>query len=296
MFKLNNRHQSAGRTMKVKNSILAGTLVFFLACLSCKSLKHVNEFSTASAEIINTYTTIPYSYYRNCRDRCDLERQTGIITGKIQFNPADTIKCDCKADLAKDNDATRAYTVLILYFSSLQQLSDHNKFIYSTGNLVSALGKIKAIEDVQLQEPVTRIADLILNIATRGYRSRSLQLILDSSRVPVDRLLDNLILNNRILMGKYKGYYGGYLNVMMQKYAGPHVAPRQQLDDYLSNSREMEKSKLVITEIENFNALLTKVKSGHLKLAGERLNLKDKELITYLYTQAKELKANISKL
>lgn len=282
--------------MKVKYSILITTLLFCSLGFSCKSLKHVNEFSTASEEIIQNYSTLPYSYYRNCRDNCDLSRQTGIITGKIQFNPSDTLSCNCKADLAKDKDAAKAYTVLILYFNSLQQLSDNKKFIYSTGNLVSALGKIKAIEDPKIQEPVSKIADILLNIATRAYRSRSLQQILNESKVPVERLLNDLILNNRILEGKYKGYYGGYLNVMMQKYAGPHVAPRQQLDDYLSNSREVEKSKLVIEEIENFNSLLTKVKAGHEKLADERLKLKDKVLITYLYTQSKELKANISKL
>ena len=282
--------------MKIKHSIWVFPLLICTLSFGCKSLKHVNEFSAASEEIINDYSFLPYSYYRNCRDNCDLDRQTGIITGKIQFNPLDTLTCNCSADLAKDKNAAKAYTVLILYFNSLQQLSDHKKFIYSTGNLVSALGKIKAIEDPQIQEPVTKIADLLLNIATRAYRSRSLQQILNESKLPVDRLLNNLILNNRILEGKYRGYYSGYLNVMMQKYAGPHVAPRQQLDDYISNRIEIEKSKTVIGEIENFNSLLTKVKTGHLKLADERLKLKDKELIAYLYTQSRELKANISKL
>jgi len=282
--------------MKVKHSLLITILLLCVLGFSCKSLKHVNEFSTASQEIVEDYTAIPYSYYQNCRDICDLNKQTGIITGKIQFNPIDTLSCNCRTELAKDKDAAKAYTALVLYFNSLQQLSDHKKFIYSTGNLVSALGKIKAIEDPQIQAPVTKIADLLLNIATRAYRSRSLQEILATAKEPVDRLLNSLILNNRILEGKYKVYYGSYLTVMMQKYAGAHVEPRQQLDDYLSNSKEIEKSKLVIAEIENFNSLLSKVQQGHAKLADERLKLKDKALITYLYTQSKELKANISKL
>jgi len=282
--------------MKFKQAILTSFLLLYVLTIGCKSLKHVHAFSTASQEIIKNYTTIPYSYYRNCKDVCDLNRQTAIITGKLQFNPLDTISCECRADLAKDNDAARAYTVLNLYFSGLEQLSDNAKFVYTTGNLVTALGKIKAIEDPQLQEPVSKIADLVLNMVTRGYRSSSLQQMLNESKEPVDRLLSNLVLNNRILEGKYKGYYSAYLNVMMQKYAGPHVEPRQQLDDYISNSREVEKSKVIIREIRDFNTLLTKVKDGHLKLADERLKLKDKELIKYLLTQSKELKANISKL
>jgi hypothetical protein len=282
--------------MKVKQAILLFLLLPGALNFGCKSLKHVNDFSIASQESLRNYTTIPYSYYRNCRDMCDLNRQTAIITGKQQFNPVDTLTCDCKSDLAKDKDAGKAYTVLILYFEGLQQLSDNKKFIYSTGNLVSALGKIKAIEDPQLQEPVTKIADLLLNMATRAYRSRSLQELLNESKVPVDKLLGDLILNNRLLQGKYKGYYGAYLTVMMRKYAGPHVEPRQQLDDYVANSHEVEKAKVVAQDIQDFNAILGKVKEGHLKLADERLKIKDKALITYLFTQAKELKANISKL
>lgn len=282
--------------MKVKHSIIGLMLLLGILDTGCKSLKHVYEFSASSEKIIDRYEHIPYSYYRYCRDACDLDRQTGIITGKIQFRPKDTLSCNCDSELIKDKDATKAYVALILYFSSLQQLADGEKFNYKTGNLVSALGKIKAIKDPKMVGPVNSIADILLNMATRAYRSHSLQKILEQSKEPVDNLLNDLILNNQILEDKYKVYYSGYLNVMMQKYAGPHVEPRQQLDDYLSNNHEIEKEKRVLQEIEDFNALLTKVKEGHLKLAAERINLKNKDLIIYLYSQSKELKANLSKL
>lgn len=282
--------------MKLKQSVFILILLLSIFNFSCKSLKHVYEFSTASEKIISDYTTIPYSYYRSCKDACDIDRQAGIITGKIPFNPLDTVSCNCNAELVKDKDASKAYTALLLYFNGLRELADGKKFIYSTGNLVSALGKVKAISDPNIQGPVTKISDIILNMATTAYRSHALQEILDESREPVDKLLNDLILNNRILEGKYKGHYGGYLSVLMQKYTGPHVQPRQQLDDYLSNRQEVEKLKLIMQEMEDFNSLLGKVKEGHLKLANERLKLKDKELIIYLYTQSRELKANISKL
>lgn len=282
--------------MKINPLVIITALLLCLFSPGCKSLKHVYEFSTASEKIIDQYTGIPYSYYQYCRDACDLDKQTGIITGKIQFSPKDTLSCDCATELAKDKDATKAYVALILYFSSLRQLADGEKFNYKTGSMVSALGKIKAIKDPAMLAPVNSIADILLNMGTRAYRSHTLQKILAKSEGPVDELLNDLIVNNKLLKLKYEGYFSKYLTVMTKKYNGPHVEPRQQLDDYVYHNHEIKKQKRVLEQIENFNTLLIKVKEGHLKLAAERLQLKDKVLINYLYTQSKELKANLSKL
>lgn len=273
-------------------ALLLGTTI------SCTSLKHVHDFATASGKVINDCTTtLPYSYEQYCRDICNLDKQAQILSGTVNFNPLDTLSCDCNKQHSQDKDIEKAYAVLILYFTGLEKLSSNEHFIYKTSELVSALGKIKAIKDPEMVSPVAKIADVVVGMATHAYRARALHNILSDSKDPVDHLLNDLIQSNLILEGKYKGYYGRYLNVLSQKYTGSKaVGSKEQLNDYIANRREVEQAKSVYRQLEHFNSLLQIIKAGHLKLAGEKLKLKDKELITYLYTQANELKSNISKI
>lgn len=273
-------------------ALLMGTTI------SCTSLKHVHDFATATNKVINDCTTtLPYSYGQYCRDICNLDKEALILSGKVNFNPLDTLSCDCSKPLSQDKDIEKAYAVLILYFAGLEKLSSNEHFIYKTNELVSALGKIKAIKDPEMISPVSKIADVVIGMATHAYRAKALKNILSESKDPVDHLLNDLIQSNLILEGRYKGYYGRYLNLLSQKYTGSEtVGSKEQLNDYIANHREVEQSKYVYRQIEHFNSLLLIIKAGHLKLAGEKLKLKDKELIIYLYTQANELKSNISKI
>lgn len=273
-------------------------LIILLSGISCTGLKHVHDFATASSKAINDCTTtLPYSYGQYCRDICNLDKQAQILSGAVNFNPLDTLSCDCDKQLSQDQDIDKAYAVLILYFTGLEKLSSNEHFIYKTDELISALGKIKAIKDPEMVSPVSKIADVVVGMATHAYRARALRNILSESKDPVDHLLNDLIQSNLILEGRYKGYYGRYLNLLSQKYTGSKaVGSKEQLNDYIANYREVEQSKSVYRQINNFNSLLHVIKAAHLKLAGEKLKLKDKELITYLYTQANELKSNISKI
>lgn len=266
--------------------------------ISCTGLKHVHDFAVSSNKVIQERAaTPPYSYVQYCRDMCNLDKEAQILAGTANFNPLDTLNCNCDKQLSQDRDTEKAYTVLLLYFTGLEKLSSNEHFVYKTEELVAALGKVKAIKDPEMVSPVSKIADVVVGMATHAYRARALRNILNESEEPVDHLLKDLIQSNLILKERYKGYYGRYLNVLSQKYTGSKtIGPKEQLNDYIANRREVDQSKSVYRQIEDFNSRLSIIKAGHLKLAGERLKLKDKELITYLYTQVSELQSNISKL
>jgi hypothetical protein len=282
--------------MKVKPFIYLCFVLIIYAVSGCTNLKHVYEFSAVSGTSIAAYEHIPYSYQRFCKYTCDLERQNLILTGKIKFNPLDTLSCLCAGEFKKDQNVTRAYMALQLYFNGLGQLSDRNKFKYETSKLTGAIAKLNLINDPALAEPAGKVADILLGLSTRAHRARSLSVILDKAKTPVDNLLHALILNNQILEGKYRSYYSAYLSMLMKKYAASSVSSPDQRTDYIENSLLHQQLNKTIDDIENFNSILSKIRRAHQELASSRFNLKDKELIGYLYHQAAELMLNIEKL
>jgi hypothetical protein len=263
----------------------------------CKSLKHVNDFSTAAEKSISGYEALPYSYRQHCLDLCAQKYEEEILAARVNFSPSDDPVCDCATDNQKDDDANKAYTALLLYFTGLEKLSAGGQFVYKSADLTAAMIKVKAISDPKMQAPVNSIADIIINMASTAYREHVLEKILNDSREPIDNLLQDLMDSNKILEKDYEGYYSRYLHLMTIKYAGAQrVSPWEQMNDFITNGQEKAKVKAVDEKLENFNVQLQKIKETHLKLANERMNLKDKDLVTYLFTQASQLKTNISKL
>jgi hypothetical protein len=272
--------------------------VLLLACLAagCASLKHVNDFSAASLKSLTGYSDLPYSYKQHCLDICKLDVEKGILSG-APFKPDQLPACDCGPAKTKDADAAKAYTVLILYFSGLEKLSAGDQFVYQTADLTAALGKVKAISDPDKQSAVNKIADIVLNMATTVYREHALEKILEQSAAPVDALLHDLISENTILQGEDKGQYVRFLGMIASKYTGSTpVNGKEQLNDFLANDAAVRQLNQNSGKIGDFNALLETIRQGHAKLAAERMNLKDKDLIKYLFTQTSQLKTNITKL
>jgi hypothetical protein len=283
----------------MKNRKFNSVVLFIplILAFSCTSLKHVNDFSSASEKSLASYSDLPYSYTQRCLDKCMQDQELEILKRETTFNPNDTLTCDCTKNKSKDADAAKAYTILILYFTGLEKLSDGGQFIYKSDDLVNAMTKIKAINDPNIAEPVSSIADVVFNMATTVYREHALEQILNKAKDPVGHLLDDLIENNIILDKEYQGYYSTFLRIMATKYASStHVDSVIQMNDFISNTTERDKMKAVHEKLMGFNDLLRKIKAGHDKLADERMKLKDKDLITYLYTQASQLRTNISKL
>lgn len=124
-------------TMKQNIRFLLLALIIAGLGTGCISLKHVNDFSASSAKRLATYSDLPYSYGQHCLDLCKLAQERGILTGTVPFNPAAVTACDCRRDKAKDVDAVKAYTTLILYFSGLEKLSAGDQFVYNTADLKS---------------------------------------------------------------------------------------------------------------------------------------------------------------
>jgi hypothetical protein len=283
--------------MKSKHWFLPAILL--LACLvtGCVSLKHVNDFSTASLKGLSGYSDLPYSYNQHCLDICKLDVEKGILSGAAPFKPDQIPTCNCTQAKTKDADAVKAYTALILYFSGLEKLSAGDQFVYKTADLTAALGKVKAISDPNKQGAVNKIADIVFNMATTAYREHALEKILTESEAPVDALLHDLISDNTILQGEDKGQYVRFLGMVASKYTGSKaIDGKEQLNDFLANDAATRQLSQNVEKIGDFNDLLEKIRQGHAKLAAERMNLKDKDLIKYLFTQASQLKTNIAKL
>lgn len=275
------------------------TLILISAILAsgCKSLQHVNDFSTAAEKSLSGYSGLPYSYRQHCLDLCTQKYEEDILNGKVKFSPQANPVCDCTTEKEKDDDAGKAYTALLLYFTGLEKLSSGGQFVYKSTDLVAAMTKVKAIQNPGMQAPVTSIADIIINMATTAYRGHALEQILDAAKDPVDKLLQELMDSNKLLESEYDSYYSRYLHLLTTKYSGAApVSTVEQMNDFIANSAEEAKAKAVKEKLEDFNSLLQKIKDGHLKLAEERMSLRDKDLITYLYTQASQLRTNISKL
>lgn len=263
----------------------------------CSNLQHVSEFSTAAEKSISGYTGLAYNYEQHCQTECRHKYEMEILKGQASFDMEKTPDCDCAKAKAKDDDAKKAYTVLTLYFSGLEKLSAGDKFVYKTSDLTDALNKAKVISDDKLKAPITSIADILLNMATNAYREHALETILDQAKDPVDKILADLIASNKFLASDSKTDRIQFQGLIALNYTGGRsVAPIQQVGDLRANRTAIEASEKTQQDLEAFNVLLQKIREAHGKLADERMSLKNKDLITYLFTQAKELRNNISKL
>ncbi|MEO8948598.1 MAG: hypothetical protein ABI308_09335 [Mucilaginibacter sp.] len=284
--------------MTIKSpTFLFALLPALLLTGACTSLKHVSDFSTAAEKSITGYNTLAYSYEMHCQADCRQAYEAKLLKGTAAFSLTFQPACDCAAARAKDEDAKKAYTTLLLYFAGLEKLSAGDRFIYKTSDLIGAMGKARIISNDDLKAPVSSIADIVINMATNAYREHALETILDKAKTPVDQLLADLIASNEILAADSKNDLKQFQGLLALNYTGEKPpAPSQQLNDYRVNNAAEEASDATQKSLADFNALLQKIRDAHLKLANERMNLKDKDLITYLFTQANQLRTNISKL
>ncbi len=264
---------------------------------ACVNLKHVNDFASSSEKSLGDFKNIPYSWEQYCIDKCNLDTEKAIASGLIKFRPSLDVTCNCTTEAKIDKDVANAYNLLIIYFTGLEKLSNDKNYVYKTDSLTTALTAAGAISDTSLKKPINSIATILLNWATTAYREHALEKILGDAQAPVNQLLLDLEGLNTNVKLNYKTYYERFVRVLITKYAGASpVAADVQLNDYIANKAMRDELKLVSKKIDDFNAALEKIRAGHQKLAAERMSLKDKDLIKYLYTQANAIKTNISKL
>ena len=249
-----------------------------LSFLSCVNLRHINEFSNASFEGLEQYTSLTSSFTEVCLAD---QRQENIR--KLDIHNTSS---NCTENQKADSITRLFYEVTSDYFSALSNLSQNELTKYQTEALTQNLangdfGPITLNEnDIQA---FSNLSTLLLRATTDGYRRKKLKQYISKAHKPLLQLLEFLQTNiNDNLKGKLEVQKLTLKNFYFDLVRNDQLSTYERTkfsEDYFS---AIENINLQQQKLEAYALVLNDIKEGHTYLYNQLHSLSDAEIKTTL--------------
>ncbi len=261
------------------------TLTLGLILSSCVNLKHVNHYSTASLQSIQSFEDLNYSFKLSCLDKC-----IDIKTNNLQIN---SHECDCQLEKTADSITSKIYNTIQGYFDGLARLSNKEFAIYKTESLETALPE-NIFRSFKIEKKhaasYSKISEIILRTFTDSYSQKKIKNYINEANEPIKELLSfldftissNLYGKLNVKKERVKSYYFD----LIQDTSLSIIEKKSLVTEYYykKNIIENQQKKLKI-----YSKALQKIALGHQELYEGLENLSMKEMTQTLFQYASEI-------
>jgi hypothetical protein len=277
------------------NALLIIIVVLFSSCIN---LKTVQDYTKSSIKTIGKYEELNYTFNSHCTDRCLFESvRKNIISRESE--------CNCDVYQRADSVTLVLYNAINSYFSALGDLAANNVTNYNLGPLQKSLteelipvsGKPININKDQVAS-YQKIATLLLNATTNGYRKRKLRQLIEEGNEPIKILLggfQNILSDNLagVLNFKKERLFAFYNEIVLDNSSSIYERRKATLE----YNETLEKVNSKQKQIKALSKSLKKVAEGHEKLAKSKLSVKElQQELTPVSTDIKAIIAEFNKL
>ena len=171
----------------MKKSIIAiASLILFS---SCGNLDHINTYAHNSAESMEDFHDIHFSFNSFCT-----QYSSAAIDNNLQTSIKDLPQPDCSLFKNSDSALHIMHQVLLLYIQGLEKISDKDLVSYNLDATVDNLTTLQSklgftLKDKQITS-AKNIVTKLLNAALNGYRRKRLKQILLETKGDFDNVMD----------------------------------------------------------------------------------------------------------
>jgi hypothetical protein len=255
-------------------------IVFLLSsCITgCVNLSNVHSYAEASADGIEKYQDLGYSFEQHCKDECVIDK---IRAHNIAIDSM--MGFDCSLYHAADSATQIIYSSIKDYFNGLSDLSNDTLTSYNVDSLKTSLtsGKFGKVEINKDQaDAYSGIVKVLTRAVTDSYRMSKIKEYIEQANQPIQILLDKfqfIIKSNLVgeLNAKKEGYYSIYKLMVLDTGLSEYEKLTATEDYYRKLSEINAKEDGLIT----YSNSLKKIAEGHQKLYDNRSDMKAKEFI-----------------
>ncbi len=248
--------------MKI-NSILIISLLLFSSCVN---LEHINRYAHKSAESLECFHDIPFSFSSFCT-----EYSSVAISNNLQTEIKELPQPECSVYKNSDSALNILHRVLLLYVQALGRISDKDLATYNMDTTVDNLTALQSklgftLESSQITS-AKNIVTKLLSASLNAYRKKKIKDILLVTKGDFDNVMNAYIFGitalnaeNSAALVNYKTLYTYHFLETSHDEAIKILA----VNDYRKKQREMEE---IQQSINTYIKSLQIIKSGHQDLA-----------------------------
>lgn len=256
-----------------KNRFKIFLIIFFPAASiifsSCANLDHINKYAINSAEGVENFHDINFSFQEYCNFYQGRFLTLKINTTDINLpKPSDP---DCKAYALSDSALQIFHNVLLSYFNSLTKVSDQKLIDYKLDDAVTNLKSFRdqvkwKINDDQLSS-AQNIITKVLNHLMDHYRRAKIKKVLNETRNDLPNVIDAYSTSIQALAGlsrnAFANYKQFYISALLERTSDPSVKVLIVEEFNRTEIKFNEREKM----IDKYLDVLNKIKEGYKELA-----------------------------
>ncbi len=250
-----------------KQLIVKGLAYLCVVCFcSCANLEHINKYAHGSAEGLEKFKEIPFSFGDYCR-----HYQEAALTNSLQTDIAPLPKLDCKFYSNSDTALKIFNHVLTAYLQGLEKLSDKDLVNYNLDDAATNLQALQGqigwnVGDTQVTATKNIVTKLLNNLMNH-YRKKKLKQIIEGSKNDFKIVIESYMIGIQALQGEAKlalrNYQDFYSNPLLE------MAKEKALKTLLVRDYHHKEDVFAKTDkaIETYLKILKKIETGYDELA-----------------------------
>ncbi len=172
-----------------KSSIVIISILLFSSCVN---LNHINKYARKSAESLECFHNIPFSFNNFCT-----EYSSAAISNNLQTEIKDLPQPDCSLFKNSDSALTILHRVLLLYIQALEKISGKDLVNYNLDTAVDNLTSLQSKMGFTLKSgqitSAKNIVTKILNASLNAYRKKKIKEILLETKGDFDNVMNAYI-------------------------------------------------------------------------------------------------------
>ncbi len=246
-----------------RNGILIITLLLFSSCVS---LEHINRYAHKSAESLECFHDIPFSFNSFCTQYSSV-----AINNNLQTEIKDLPQPDCSLFKNSDSALNILHHVLLLYIEALGRVSDKDLATYNIDTTVDYLTTLQSklgftLESGQITS-AKNIVTKLLNASLNAYRKKKIKDILLETKGDFNNVMNAYIFGMTALNAEDSAALVNYKTLYTYHFletSHDDAIKILAVNDYRKKQREMAE---IQQSINAYIQSLQVIKSGHQELA-----------------------------